>query len=152
MLWLPAVRLAVVQEALLLLALPLGRARAPQPLSVVPSALKATLPVGALPATVAVKVTLAPTVDGLAELPNSVVVVVTVMLPAVSVTASMKVVLSPASVPAKVMVCLPVVAIENGTLKLLKLVLVGVTGLPIGVPSTLTWMGWRSGATQHERC
>src|SRR5271170_5549901 len=113
MLWLPAMRLAVLQEALLLLALPLGRATVPQPLSVVPSALKATLPVGALPPTVAVKVTLAPTVDGLAELPS--VVVEAVRLPAVSVTASMKVVLSPVAVPAKVTVCVPVVAIENGT-------------------------------------
>ncbi len=39
----------------------------------VPSAVKATLPVGALPVTVAVKVTLAPTADGLAELARLVV-------------------------------------------------------------------------------
>src|SRR5271170_3900358 len=76
MLWLPAMRLAVLQEALLLLALPLGRATPPQPLSIVPSALKATLPVGALPATVAVKVTLAPTSEGLAELARPVVLAV----------------------------------------------------------------------------
>ena len=67
-------------------------------------------------------------------------------------TASMKVVLSPAAVPVKVMVCVPAVAIENETLKLLKLVLAGVSGLPIGLPSTLTWMGCKSGATQHARC
>src|SRR5271167_2285367 len=76
MLWVAAVRLAVLQVALLLLALPVGRATVPQPLSVVPSALKATLPVGALPATVAVKVTLDPTDDGLAELATLVVLAV----------------------------------------------------------------------------
>src|SRR5208283_13476 len=128
MLWVAAVRLAVLQAALLLLALPVGSATVPQALSVVPSALKATLPVGALPVTVAVKVTLAPTVDGLTELVS--VVVVAVRLLDVSVTASMKVVLSPAAVPVKVRVCVPVVAIDNETLKALKLVLAGVTGLP----------------------
>src|SRR5271167_513435 len=121
MLWVPAPRVAVLQVALLLLALPAGSATAAQPLSVVPSAVKATLPVGALPATVAVKVTLAPTVDGLAELVS--IAVVATRLLAVSVTASMKVVLSPAAVPAKVRVCVPVVATENAMLKLLKLVL-----------------------------
>ena len=40
---------------------PAGRATALQPASVEPSALKATLPVGALPETVAVNVTFAPT-------------------------------------------------------------------------------------------
>src|SRR5208282_460184 len=74
MLWLPAARLAVLQVALFELALPVGRATAPQPLSVVPSAVKATVPVGALPVTVAVKVTLAPTVDGLSELASVVAV------------------------------------------------------------------------------
>ena len=44
-------------------------------------------------------------------------------------------------VPPKVMVCVPLVAIEIATLKLAKLVLVGDTGLPTGVPSTLTWIG-----------
>ena len=41
-----------------------------------PSAVKATLPVGALPVTVAVKVTFAPTADGLAELARLVVLAV----------------------------------------------------------------------------
>ena len=40
---------------------------------VLPPSVKATLPVGALPVTVAVKVTLAPTSDGLAELARAVV-------------------------------------------------------------------------------
>src|SRR5271170_6735750 len=80
MLWLPALRLAVLQVALLLLALPVGSATVPQPLSVVPSAVKATLPVGALPATVAVKVTVAPTDDGLAELARLVVLAVLPLL------------------------------------------------------------------------
>ena len=75
MLWLPAMRLAVLQVAVLLLALPAGSATAAQPLSVAPSAVKPTLPVGALPVTVAVKVTLAPSTEGLAELASPVVVV-----------------------------------------------------------------------------
>ena len=58
------------------LAVLVGKATALQPLSVVPSAVKATLPVGALPVTVAVKVTLAPTTDGLTELDNVVLLAV----------------------------------------------------------------------------
>ena len=50
MLWLPTARLEVLQVTDLLLALPVGRATAPQPASVVPSAVKPTLPVGPLPA------------------------------------------------------------------------------------------------------
>src|SRR5271170_4717062 len=73
MLRVPTARLAVLQVAVLLPALPAGSATAPQPVSVLPPAVKATLPVGALPATVAVNVTLAPTVDGLSELTNVVV-------------------------------------------------------------------------------
>ena len=49
MLCVPAARLAVLQVAVFELALPLGSATAPQPVSVVPSAVKPTLPVGALP-------------------------------------------------------------------------------------------------------
>src|SRR6266699_3016335 len=67
MLWVPALRLLVLHVAILLLAIPVGRATAPHPVRVVPSAVKATLPVGALPVTVAMKVTLAPTLEGLAE-------------------------------------------------------------------------------------
>jgi hypothetical protein len=76
MLWLPAARLLVLQLAVLVLALPLGSATAAQPLKAEPSALKATLPVGALPLTLAVNVTLAPAVAGLAELARVVVVFV----------------------------------------------------------------------------
>src|SRR6266545_8337204 len=74
MLWVPAVRLALSQVAVLTFVLPVGSATAPQPASVLPSAVKPTLPVGALPVTVAVKVTFAPTVDGLSELLSVVVV------------------------------------------------------------------------------
>src|SRR6266704_3631213 len=49
-----AARLAVLQLAVFELAVPLGSATAAQPLRVVLSAVKATLPVGALPVTVAV--------------------------------------------------------------------------------------------------
>src|ERR1700719_4139340 len=73
MLWVPALRLLVLHVAILLLAVPVGRATAPQPASAAPSAVKATLPVGALPITVAVKVTLAPRLDGLAEEVSAVV-------------------------------------------------------------------------------
>src|SRR5271169_5715164 len=150
MLWVPAARLAVLQVALLALALPAGSATAAQPLMVVPSALKATLPVGALPVTVAVKVTLPPTVDGLAELAS--VVVVAVRPLEVSATASMKVVLSLGSVLVKVMVCAPLLATENAMLNKAKLVLAGDTRLPTGVPSTLTCTGCTWGATQQGRC
>src|SRR5208282_501653 len=131
MLFVPAARLAELHVTLLLFALPVGSATAAQPLSVVPFAVKPTLPVGALPLTVAVKVTLPPTVDGLTELAS--VVAVAAMLLMVNVTSSMKVVLSVATVPVNVFVCVEVVATENGILKLLKLVLTGDTRLPIGV-------------------
>ena len=59
-----------------------------------------------------------------------------------SETASMKADRSAlASVPAKVMVCAPVVATENGMLNKAKLVLDGETRLPIWTPSTLTLIG-----------
>src|ERR1700730_3822032 len=67
MLWVPALRLLLLQGAILLLAVPAGRGAAPQLVSVLPSAGKATLPVWALPVHVAVKVMLAPTLEGLAE-------------------------------------------------------------------------------------
>src|SRR2546427_4407273 len=129
MLCVPAVRLALSQVAVLTFALPAGSATAPQPASVLPSAVKPTLPVGALPVTVAVKVTFAPTVDGLSELVS--VVVVGVPVPVVNVTLSMKVVLSLGSVPVNMSVCAPVVATENGMLNALKLLLAGDTRLPI---------------------
>ena len=65
----------MLQVALLLLPLPVGSATAPQPAIVVPSAVKPTLPVGALPVTVAVKVTLAPTVEGVKEVASAVLLV-----------------------------------------------------------------------------
>ena len=72
----PTARLAVLQTAIRLLPLPVS-ATALQPLSeVLPSAVKLTLPVGLLPVTVAVKVTLAPAVAGFSELESVVVVVV----------------------------------------------------------------------------
>ena len=64
----------------------------------------------------------------------------------------MNVDLSLAIVPVKVMACAPVVATENETLKLAKPVLVGDTGLPTGIPSTLTWIGCTYGETQQDRC
>ena len=75
MLWLPSARLLVVHAAVRELPMPLT-ADAAQPLIEVPPSLKFTLPVGAVPTTVAVKVTLVPTVDGLTELASVVVAVV----------------------------------------------------------------------------
>jgi CDP-diacylglycerol--glycerol-3-phosphate 3-phosphatidyltransferase len=66
----PAARLLVVH-----VACPLALSGcAPQPAIVVRPSRKATVPVGALPATVAVNVTLVPAVDGLSELTRVVVV------------------------------------------------------------------------------
>ena len=65
---------------------------------------------------------------------------------------SMKVVLSLLSVPAKVMVCEPVLDTENGMLNPVKPVLGGETRLPIWIPSMLTLTGCTFGATQHGRC
>ena len=149
MLCVAALRLLVLQVATFALAEPAGRATAPQPEMALPPSLNATLPVGAAPFTVAVKVTFAPTVDGVPEVASAVVVVTPALANA---TLSMKVVLSLPLVPVNVMVCVPPVAIENAMLKLVKAVLVGDTGLPTGVPSTLTWIGCTYGETQHDRC
>src|ERR1700682_4917931 len=73
MLWVPAARLLVLQAAVRLLPAPLS-ATVPQPVMVVPPSLKLTLPVGAVPTTVAVNVTFDPAVAGLAELVSDVVV------------------------------------------------------------------------------
>src|ERR1022692_120349 len=68
----PALRVDVLQLAVRVLPAPLS-ATAAQPAMVVPASEKLTAPVGALPVTVAVKVTLAPAFAGLAELARPVV-------------------------------------------------------------------------------
>src|SRR6266567_154295 len=73
MLCVPAPRLLVLQPAVLVSPLP-ESATAVQPLIVLPPSVKATLPLGAEPLTVAVNVTFIPTEDGLAELLSVVVV------------------------------------------------------------------------------
>lgn len=73
MLCVAAVSALVLHAAVLLLPLPVS-AIALQPLIELPPSLKLTLPVGLLPATVAVKVTLVPAVDGFFELASVVVV------------------------------------------------------------------------------
>ena len=73
MLWLPTARLLVVQAAVGVLPEPLN-ATAAHPVIDVPPSRKLTLPVGELPVTVAVIVTLAPKTDGLTELDSAVVV------------------------------------------------------------------------------
>lgn len=67
MLCVAAVRALVLQAAVLLLPLPVS-AIALQPVIELPPSVKLTLPVGLLPATVAVKVTLLPKAEGLSEL------------------------------------------------------------------------------------
>src|SRR6476646_3364111 len=73
MLCVAAVSAPVLHAAVLLLPLP-ASATALQPLIEVAPSLKLTLPVGLLPAMVAVNVTLVPTVDGFFELASVVVV------------------------------------------------------------------------------
>src|SRR5450631_830156 len=76
MLCVPALRLLVLHVAILELAAPAGKAIALQPVIVLPPSVKATVPVGAAPVTVAVKLSLAPTIDGFGALDSVVVVVV----------------------------------------------------------------------------
>ena len=71
--WLPAARVVVVQTAVAVLPL-VPAATAAQPEIATPQSVKAIVPVGAVPVTVATNVTLAPTAAGLAELNNAVVV------------------------------------------------------------------------------
>jgi len=80
--------------------------------------------------------TFVPTVEGLSELDSVVVVGAGPPPPPVSVTASMKVVLSAETVPAKAIVCTPLAAIENATLKAAKPVLLGEIKLPTWAPTT----------------
>ena len=72
MLWVPTARLLVAQAAVRLLPEPVSATA--EHAAIEPS-LKFTVPVGALPLTVAVKVTLVPAVDGVNELPIPVVLV-----------------------------------------------------------------------------
>src|SRR5687768_8614446 len=69
----PLARLAVEQAAVRALPLP-ARASALQPAIATPFARNATVPVGAVPVTVAVNVTVEPATDGSAELTSTVVV------------------------------------------------------------------------------
>jgi hypothetical protein len=74
MLWVPIASLLVVQVAVRVLPPP-DRLRAEHPLIETPTSRKSTVPVGDVPTTVAVNVTLVPTVDELLGL--EIVVVVT---------------------------------------------------------------------------
>lgn len=73
MLWVPTVSAALAQLAVRIFPLP-GRATAEQPPIEVEPSLKFTVPVGLLPVTVAVKVTLVPTMDGVREVARLVLV------------------------------------------------------------------------------
>src|ERR1700674_3399938 len=71
----PELNAGVLHAAVRVFPAPVS-ATAPQPLMVAPPSMKFTLPVGAVPVTDAVKVTLAPTVEGSTELTSVVVVAV----------------------------------------------------------------------------
>ena len=71
----PAARALVVHCAVRTLPAPPVSATAPQPPNVTPPSLKLTVPVGAVPVTVAVNVTEAPVGAGFCELASAVVVV-----------------------------------------------------------------------------
>jgi len=73
MAWVPSAKALVAHVAVRVLPLP-ASATAEQPEIEPPAAVKLTLPVGAAPVTLAVKLTLAPTIAGLAELDIAVVV------------------------------------------------------------------------------
>ncbi len=66
MLWVPAASAAVAHVAVRALPLPASATAAQPAIDVAPS-LKLTVPVGAEPVTVAVKVTLPPTIDGVSD-------------------------------------------------------------------------------------
>jgi hypothetical protein len=83
MLWVPVARVDVAQLVVRMLPLP-ASATAEQPLIEAPPSLKLIVPVGLLPVTVAVKVTVAPLFEGLSELAN--VVLVAVVPPFVTLT------------------------------------------------------------------
>ena len=85
MLCAPAISVAVAHAAVRVFPVPVS-ATVPQPLIVAPLSVNFTVPVGALPITVAVKVTLLPTIAGLSELAS--VVVVGVIVPPGVVTLS----------------------------------------------------------------
>ena len=72
----PAGKELVLQVAVFTLGAPAGSATAPQLLTVVPLSVKARVPVGDEPETVAVNVTFAPAIDGFTELARLVVLVV----------------------------------------------------------------------------
>ena len=71
--WVPTARLEVLHVAVRLLPAPVS-ATAVQPAIALPLSVKPTLPVGLVPFTVAVKVTVAPAGAGLSELASVVVV------------------------------------------------------------------------------
>src|SRR5512138_2989378 len=129
MLCVPTVSTLVEQAAVFELADPDGSGRALQPAIVAPSAANATEPPGAAPLTVAVKVMFAPALDGFGELVR--VVVLGPAVPSASATASMNVVLSLESVPAKAITCVPGVAMVRGMLYAAKEVVAGETKAPI---------------------
>ena len=79
MLCVPDVRLLVLQRAVLVALALLVSAMAAHLLIVLAPSVNATVPVGALPVTLAAKVTRVPTVDGLTELAS--LVLLAVLLP-----------------------------------------------------------------------
>src|SRR4051812_24078146 len=87
MLCVPTASVLTVQVAVLLSPAPVSATAVQAAIALAPS-LKLTVPLGVLPSTVAVKVTLLPTVAGLAELANVVVLTVAALLAQASTSAS----------------------------------------------------------------
>src|SRR3984893_11561919 len=106
MLCVPSERLLVVHVAVRELPAP-ATADAAQPLIEVTPSLKFTLPVGAVPATLAVKVTFTPTVDGFSELMSVVVLAVCDELTTCDNGALLDGLLAPSPEYAATMVCVP---------------------------------------------
>src|ERR1700687_2129589 len=106
MLCVPSERLPVVQVAVRELPAP-ATADAAQPAIEATPSLKFTLPVGAVPATLAVKVTFAPTVDGFSELMSVVVLAVCEELTTCDNGELLDAALAPSPEYAATMVCVP---------------------------------------------
>ena len=107
MLCVAAARLLVVHVAVRTLPEPLRAAAAQPPIDATPSR-KFTLPVGETPLTVAVKVTLAPAVDGVSELPIAVVLLT--LLTVCETALLLEAALAASPLYAATMLCVPAVS------------------------------------------
>ena len=108
MLWVPTARLLVAQAAVRILPEPV-RATAEQLVIEAAPSLKFTVPVGALPLIVAVKVTVVPKVDGVKELP--IPVVLGALLTACDSAALLDVAFTASPLYVAMMLCVPAASV-----------------------------------------